>query len=933
MSTKIFLTYCDQNQDIVQHFANDLSRAGLEFVHDSRQPDQKAAMEAQMSNSEAPIYLFVSDNFLKSVDCMEGALKFIDNFKFRPRIRPVVIPGVEINKAAGVIEEVPTKFDKVSNVIRYMNFWQDEYLRLRREKRTIAYHEEAAFQTKIDRIRRISNEIGEFLRSLRGFSYMEYEHLKRDSFKAFFDGLGFEGSALYARYRVLPELPFRRVTIIEPEPVVVEEEVIAEPAVADTPIETVPTPVSEVPTAEESQEEIIEDETPEVPVIDIPGINLLENASNEDDAQDEEVETAENEPEVEDTPEVEEEEQQEEIVEAATPEAEQPQPEVEPPFVAAAENDEEEEEEDEEEAVEGGIPSEEEEAIEIPEPADEILEEGEEAPSTEEEEDEDEDEGDDEDEDESEDEDEDDEDSDDEDNEEEEEELPTSLDESDEPEASPADELPVRTPQMILEEAQAAITTGNYLAAKENYELLLTNSDDLQLKMDYVSLLQDHLKDTTAAKEILEDLLIQDKADAMVHYRLGIIAEGDGSYQVAKNYYERAIAMDGKFADAYHSLGLIFFKHFENQDFVAKSYLQEAINIDSENSTYRHAFAELLSAQGEYKKARKQLIEAIDLDEDDAQAHFNLAELYLNHLNKNKKARKYYLKAVALDADYRTDENDAAFGASATDFRAAAPQPTTEVKTILVTGATSGIGLAVADAFAAQGHRVILTGRREERLENIQTQLKDKYGVDVHTLAFDVRDYSEAEQLLTNLPEAFKDVDILINNAGLAMGLAPIHEGSLEHWETMIDTNIKGLLYVTRLVSPSMVARKKGHIINIGSTAGKEVYPNGNVYCATKFAVDALTRGMRLDLHEHGIKVTAIHPGHVETEFALVRFEGDEEKAQIYNDFKPLTATDVAETVVFVATRPTHVNIQDILMYSSQQASSTVIDRSGRDDV
>ncbi len=170
----------------------------------------------------------------------------------------------------------------------------------------------------------------------------------------------------------------------------------------------------------------------------------------------------------------------------------------------------------------------------------------------------------------------------------------------------------------------------------------------------------------------------------------------------------------------------------------------------------------------------------------------------------------------------------------------------------------------------------------------------------------------------------------MINNAGLAKGFAPIHKGSLDHWETMIDTNLKGLLYITRLVSPGMVARGKGHIINIGSSAGKEVYPNGNVYCATKFAVDALAKGMRLDLHKHGIKVTTVHPGHVETEFALVRFDGDAEKSKIYNDFQPLTAKDVAEAVVFAATRPPHVNVQDILMYATQQASSKVIDKSGR---
>jgi len=173
----------------------------------------------------------------------------------------------------------------------------------------------------------------------------------------------------------------------------------------------------------------------------------------------------------------------------------------------------------------------------------------------------------------------------------------------------------------------------------------------------------------------------------------------------------------------------------------------------------------------------------------------------------------------------------------------------------------------------------------------------------------------------------------LINNAGLAKGLAPIHEGDLAHWDAMIDTNIKGLLYVTRCIAPGMVARRKGHIINTGSSAGKEVYKNGNVYCATKFAVNALTQGMRIDLHEYNIRVSQVSPGHVEdTEFALTRFDGDAQRARIYDDFQPLKAVDVADAIYFMATRPMHVNVQDIWLYSTQQAASTVINRSGRDD-
>ncbi|MCK6692976.1 MAG: SDR family NAD(P)-dependent oxidoreductase [Thermoanaerobaculia bacterium] len=256
---------------------------------------------------------------------------------------------------------------------------------------------------------------------------------------------------------------------------------------------------------------------------------------------------------------------------------------------------------------------------------------------------------------------------------------------------------------------------------------------------------------------------------------------------------------------------------------------------------------------------------------------------------------------------------------------------TAEPLTVLITGATSGIGRATALEFARHGHRVILTGRRGERLDALRQTLHDEFDTEVYALEFDVRDPDAVRQHLETLPEIWQNIDLLINNAGLAKGLAPIHEGDPDHWDTMIDTNIKGLLYVTRCVAPGMVRRRKGHIINLGSAAGKEVYAKGNVYCATKFAVDALTRAMRLDLHAHNIRVSQVSPGHVEeTEFAITRFDGNAEKARIYDDFQPLKASDVAEVIYFIATRPAHVNIQDIWMYGTQQASTTVVDRSGR---
>ncbi|MFZ5940533.1 MAG: SDR family oxidoreductase [Bacteroidota bacterium] len=241
----------------------------------------------------------------------------------------------------------------------------------------------------------------------------------------------------------------------------------------------------------------------------------------------------------------------------------------------------------------------------------------------------------------------------------------------------------------------------------------------------------------------------------------------------------------------------------------------------------------------------------------------------------------------------------------------------------LITGATAGIGKATALLLARNDFDVILTGRRNDRLDQVEEEIRSKTPADVLSLCFDVRDREEVFRTLEALPERWKDIRVLINNAGLASGLDLIHEGDMDDWERMIDTNIKGLLYVTRALTPGMVERKAGHIINISSIAGKEVYEKGNVYCGTKHAVDALSKGMRIDLVEHGIKVTSIDPGMVETEFSVVRFHGDQERADgVYRGFTPLYAEDIAEAILFAVTRPPHVNINDMLIMPSAQANA-----------
>jgi hypothetical protein len=247
-------------------------------------------------------------------------------------------------------------------------------------------------------------------------------------------------------------------------------------------------------------------------------------------------------------------------------------------------------------------------------------------------------------------------------------------------------------------------------------------------------------------------------------------------------------------------------------------------------------------------------------------------------------------------------------------------------KTAFITGATSGIGKATAEIFAKNKMNLIICGRRSERLENLKEKLSKL--TNVTTLQFDVRDKEAIFKAVESLPSKFKNIDILINNAGNAHGLNTIQDGNIDDWDAMIDINVKGLLYVSKAILPQMVKKNNGFVVNIGSIAGKEVYPNGNVYCASKYAVNALNKAMRIDLNKHNIRVAAIHPGAVETEFSEVRFKGDSEKAKnVYAGYKALQPEDIAEIINFVVTRPAHVNIEDLIVYPTAQASATILNK------
>ena len=249
-------------------------------------------------------------------------------------------------------------------------------------------------------------------------------------------------------------------------------------------------------------------------------------------------------------------------------------------------------------------------------------------------------------------------------------------------------------------------------------------------------------------------------------------------------------------------------------------------------------------------------------------------------------------------------------------------------KIALITGATSGIGEATAIEFAKHSYNLIITGRRAGRLLELARKISEEYDVQVQTLIFDVRVQASVIEAINSLPEEWKKITVLVNNAGLASGLDPIQSGNVDDWEKMIDTNVKGLLYVSKSIIPLMIANNKGHIVNISSIAGKEAYANGNVYCATKHAVEALTKSMRIDLLKEGIRVSSVSPGMVDTEFSQVRFHGDAKRAEeVYKGFEPLHAEDIAETIWFIASRPAHVNINDVLIMPTVQASAVYVDK------
>lgn len=807
------LGYHPANQEealIVQSY---LSKAGYKLTHfNSSTFNSSGEFAKSILNSNQSGILLVSDNFLKSEDCLLNLYEVYKEVKNHKDFEIIVCDG-KIKDDENDYKIVETSFKKLSGVIKYLNFWQNKYLETRSKKTSIPETEIENFGNYLRIIRSISTQVGDFLKSLTESGIMDFKDLTNTNFENFYirvnDSKGFE-----TYLQNLAKEAAKELVEIEPEPQTVD---LKKSISKEFPIEK--------HAAESTKNPIPE-------VLSLSGIVSMTDFQTPDEIIDE-IEKEEN----------------MKVVEIA--------------------------EDNEVEDLDALYQKEK------------------------------------------------------------------------------ATNKSNGQVSKIIKKAQLLFKKENQAdGLKILKEGLETNPKNSTLKYEYGASLARYAGSLNLAKFHLKENLENDPQHTKTLFLLGKMAELEGNHQTAINFYSSVLDNHPDFPDVNFRLGLLMLiNNSPNINKIEKCFRNE-LKLNPKNTEANYRLATLLAENtNNSSNALQQFQRVLNLEPTHKFVNYDIALLYYK-MGDMDKAKLYYDKACGINPELRTQDNDIAFGIRKVVKRVNTHKKslpiikksegvvlktpvqipvTNSTKTILITGATSGIGKAIAMAFAEAGNaRLILTGRRVERLEEMKSNLATNK-IAALTLSFDVRNNKEVEKAIQSIPEDWRKIDILVNNAGLAKGFEPIHEGNLDHWETMIDTNFKGMLYMTRLVAPFMVSRKSGHIINICSIAGKEVYPNGGVYCATKHAVDALTKGMRIDLHKYNIRVSQIAPGHVEdTEFAEVRYDGDKEKAKIYEDFKPVTSKDVAEVVYFIATRPAHVNIQDVLMMGTQQASATIIDRSGR---
>lgn len=961
----IAIAYCIDNLPVAEGIEQALSPTRYVFQHfyckKSRTKPHESLSE-QLKHHDGTILLLVSDNFMKSLNCMNQSLKLIQSRS--NDIIPIVVDGRKLDEESGEYVSVSTRFEKIGDIIPYINFWQNQYLDLRSQRSAIESEtnfDKESFSEHLRVLRQVSSEASEFLRVLRNMPHYTFDSFSENHFEVLFQFLNDddEWEAFRAKSPIL--------TVPDPNEMSIEEE---------TPAEIEPEgQVEEEISEEPADEELVTDDS-DFP--DIPGMDLLEGR----DKINKIIQNKKNQPDLdsEDTP-----IDDDHLLDLTSDENVEPDedlddihPEANPQeLFEALEEDDPDDETDifddllVDENLGGPASSKdeiEEEQVEDMDPAPDDLE-----------------------------------------NEEEEMEIidspfedvdsksiPKLQDLSEEfdhqiAEAGTLEENPAKDPdeddniEELIEQAFALANADQMEDATTFMEQATKKyPNNTELRYHFALMLAQNTSEINSSIDQLEVLLEMAPTHLEGNYLMGELSEIQEEYGAAKKYYKQVLAIDPTYQDVYARMGIVALSMEPEDKKRAMKYFKKALKVDRDHIDANYQYALLVNElKDKPKKAIKYLKRTIQLQPNHPFANYDLALLY-HQLESPIDAHFYYQKAIAINPELQTADNDAAFSKVVADEDrpkakkailkplaledpnatepsssaenvtlaalkenieklegllaekvAAAPTPTKPKvdKTVLITGATSGIGRATAITFGENGYRLILNGRRQDRLEELRTELEDSYQSEILLLPFDVRDLRSVQAAVENLPHNWQKVDVLVNNAGKAKGFAPIHEGELDHWEEMIDVNVKGLLYLTRAIAPSMVAQNSGHIINLGSTAGKEVYPNGNVYCATKFAVDALTKAIRLDLFKHNIRVSQVSPGHVEeTEFALVRFDGDADRAKIYEDFNPLTSRDVAETIFFIASRAPHINIQDVLMMGTQQAGSNFIDRSGRSE-
>lgn len=818
----IAIAYCIDNINVAESLDQQLSPALGDLIHlyGSRTNADKLLTE-QVIKHNGPILLLISDNYLKSTACMLGGLHMLN--ERQDQILPIVIDGVRKENDEPIF--IPTQFDRISDMIQYINYWQDQYLDLRRQKRELSDLDESAFNEHLKSIREISSETSEFLRVLRNIDHYSLEEFSHNDFQVLFQFIGdqnawesFQKNRLH--YRMQQQ-------------------------------------AGNAAGGDHAEVEVMEmnggnyTEMPEIDLNDIPGIDLLDQAGQAE----------------------------EEVIEN-----EQPHLNTHPEIELEINNTEEEEEEEEE--VYADDHSDEHHAPEVKAAFEAILEETIE--------------------------------------EEEEEVIEDILEMEEEDEEEQEESLPIET---IIESAWTLAEGGRSEEALEQLRDAKESHDTPVIDYYQALILAQFDQNLPAAKALLEAAAKKTPVHEDSLFLLGEVSEIEEDFAMAALAYEKLYQLDPAFPKLKYRLGVVWAHHFDEKAVPAAALLAEAVNEEPENADAFYQYSLLLSEKlKQPERAIPYLHKTLSLSPDHPFAHYDLALIYHQQGNAVAAAKSYEM-ATQINPELKTLENDMAFNLTAVGHESTAIEQTTldalkenisrledlinareeenlklkqnrpgNGKTVFISGATSGIGKATAEIFAANGFRLILNGRREDRLDELKSTFEKDYQVAVKLLPFDITQSSDLSKAVESLGAEWQNVDILINNAGKAKGDAPIHEGELSHWEEMIDTNLKGVLYLTRAISPQMVKRNSGHIINVGSADGRD-------------AIDGLTKAMRMDLSKYHIRVSQISPAQVEeTEFAA---DGGEEKAMA------LSATDVAEAIYFMANRPAHVNVQDLLMMST----------------